>query len=63
MRSGFVSAGPLRAVAQRARIVSPSEIRILGTKTELPRTLVAAAGVETAVTDVHSVIQSGPQRR
>jgi hypothetical protein len=34
----------LRALAQRVEVVDPSEIRILGTKTELLRTLVAAAG-------------------
>lgn len=46
----------LRAVAQRVEVVSPSEIRILGTKTELLRTLVAAASVETAASSVCSFI-------
>jgi DNA-binding transcriptional LysR family regulator len=46
----------LRAVAQRIEVVSPSEVRILGTKTELLRTLVAAAGVESAAAGVHSFI-------
>ena len=46
----------LRAVAQRVEVVSPSEIRILGTKTELLRTLVAAAGVESAAAGVRSFI-------
>lgn len=43
-----IPAGHLRTVAWRIEVVSPSEIRILGTKTELLRTLVAAAGVESA---------------
>lgn len=46
----------LRAVAQRVEAVSPSKIRILGTKTELLRTLVAAASVETAASGVRSFI-------
>ncbi|MGD9846288.1 MAG: recombinase family protein [Hyphomicrobiales bacterium] len=46
----------LRAVAQRVEVVSPAEIRILGTKTELLRTLVAAAGVESAAAGVRSFI-------
>jgi hypothetical protein len=49
----------LRAVAQRVGVVSPSEIRILGTKTELLRTLVAAAGVETAAAGVRSLYRNG----
>jgi len=43
----------LRALAQRVEVVDPSEIRILGTKTEL---LVAAAGVESAAGGVRSFI-------
>jgi site-specific DNA recombinase len=46
----------LRALAQRVEVVDPSEIRILGTKTELLRTLVAAAGVESAVAGVRRFI-------
>ena len=46
----------LRALAQRVEVVDPSEIRILGTKTELLRTLVAAAGVESAAGGVRSFI-------
>jgi site-specific DNA recombinase len=46
----------LRALAQRVEVVDPSEIRILGTKTELLRTLVAAAGVESAAAGVRSFI-------
>ena len=46
----------LRALAQRVEVVDPSEIRILGTKTELLRTLIAAAGVESAAAGVRSFI-------
>ncbi|MBI3707387.1 MAG: hypothetical protein HY246_06880, partial [Proteobacteria bacterium] len=46
----------LRALAQRVEVVDPSEIRILGTKTELLRTLVAAACVESAAAGVRSFI-------
>lgn len=46
----------LRALAQRVEVVDPSEIRIMGSKTELLRTLVAAAGVESAAAGVRSFI-------
>jgi site-specific DNA recombinase len=46
----------LRAVAQRVEVVSPREIRVLDTKTELLRTLVAAAGVASAAAGVRSFI-------
>jgi hypothetical protein len=49
----------LRAVAQRVEVVSPSEIRVLGAKTELPRTLAAAASVESAVVGVRSLYRNG----
>ena len=42
----------LRAVAQRIEVVSKSEDRILGTRSELLRTLTAASGVEAAVLGV-----------
>ncbi|BAV63286.1 recombinase family protein [Sphingobium cloacae] len=42
----------LRAVAQRVEVVSKTEVRILGTRTELLRTLTAASGVEAAVLGV-----------
>ena len=42
----------LRSVAQRVEVVSTSEVRILGTRTELLRTLTAASGVEAAVLGV-----------
>jgi hypothetical protein len=44
----------LRALAQRVEVVDPSEIRVLGT--ELLRTLVAAAGAESAAGGVRSFI-------
>jgi site-specific DNA recombinase len=53
----------LRAVAQRVEVVSPTEIRILGTKTELLRTLVAAAGVESAAAGVPSFVPKWRARR
>ena len=46
----------LRALTQRVEVVKPTEIRIMGSKTELLRTLVAAAGVESAVFGVRSFI-------
>src|SRR5258708_1685088 len=58
-----IPARPLRAVAQRVEVVSPSEIRILGTKTELLRTLVATAGVESAAAGVRSFIPKWRARR
>jgi site-specific DNA recombinase len=46
----------LRALAQRVEVIDPTEIRIMGSKTELLRTLAAAASVETAVSGVRSFI-------
>ena len=46
----------LRALAQRVEVVDPTEIRIMGSKTELLRTLAAAASVESAVVGVRSFI-------
>ena len=46
----------LRALAQRVAVVDPSEIRIMGSKTELLRTLAAAASVEAAAVGVRSFI-------
>ncbi|GAA0737158.1 recombinase family protein [Sphingomonas trueperi] len=42
----------LRAIAQRVEVVSKSEVRILGKRSELLRTLTAASGVEAAVLGV-----------
>lgn len=53
----------LRALAQRVEVVDPTEIRILGSKTELLRTLVAAAGVESAAAGVRSFIPKWRARR
>ena len=39
----------VRAVAQRVEVVSKTDVRIRGTRTELLRTLTAASGVEAAV--------------
>ncbi|WP_085936603.1 recombinase family protein [Enhydrobacter aerosaccus] len=46
----------LRALAQRIEVVDPSEIRIMGSKAELLRTLVAASGVESATAGVRSFV-------
>ena len=46
----------LRALAQRVEVVDPSEIRIMGSKTELLRTLAAAASVESAAVGVRRFI-------
>ena len=53
----------LRALAQRVEVVDPSEIRILGSKTELLRTLVAAASVESVAAGVRSFIPKWRARR
>ncbi len=53
----------LRALAQRVEVVDPTEIRIMGSKTELLRTLAAAASVETAVSGVRSFIPKWRARR
>jgi hypothetical protein len=42
--------------ARRVEVVDPTEIRIMGSKTELLRTLAAAASVEPAVVGVRSFI-------
>ncbi len=44
----------LRALAQRVEVINKNEVRILGTRSELLRTLTAASGVEAAVTGVRS---------
>jgi DNA invertase Pin-like site-specific DNA recombinase len=44
----------LRAVAQRVEVVSTCEIKIMGSRTELLRTLAAASGLEKAVLEVRS---------
>ncbi|MBN9566490.1 MAG: recombinase family protein [Alphaproteobacteria bacterium] len=46
----------LRALAQRVEVVDRSEIRIMGSKTELLRTLVAAASVDSAPFGVPSFV-------
>jgi hypothetical protein len=48
--------GTICVRAQRVEVVDPTEIRILGSKTELLRTLVAAAGVESAAAGVRGFI-------
>jgi site-specific DNA recombinase len=53
----------LRALAQRVEVVDPSEIRIVGTKTDPLRTLVAATGVESAAAGVRSFIPKWRTRR
>ena len=44
----------VRAIAQRVEVVSKTEFRIRGLRSELLRTLTAATGVETAVPEVRS---------
>ena len=54
----------LRALAQRVEVVDPSEIRIVGSKTELLRTLAAAASAESAAAaGVRSFIPKWRARR
>ena len=44
----------IRAVAQRVEVVSKTEVRIRGLRSELPRTLTAASGVDAAVLGVRA---------
>ena len=44
----------IRAVAQRVEVVSKTEVRIRGLRSELLRTLTAASGVEAAVLGVRA---------
>jgi site-specific DNA recombinase len=44
----------IRAVAQRVEVISKTEVRIRGQRSELLRTLTAATGVEAAVLGVRS---------
>ena len=44
----------LRAVAQRVEVMSTTEIKIMGSRTELLRTLTASGGVESAILGVRS---------
>jgi len=53
----------LRALAQRVEVVDPSETRIMGSTTELLRTLVAAASAESAAAGVRSFIPKWRARR
>ena len=46
----------LRALAQRVEVVDRSEVHIMGSKTELLRTLVAAASVDSATLGVRSLV-------
>ena len=48
----------VRAVAQRVDVISKTDVRIRGTRTELLRTLTAASGVEAAVLGVRG---TGPK--
>lgn len=45
----------IRAVAQRVDVISKTDVRIRGTRTELLRTLTAASGVEAAVLGVRGI--------
>jgi len=42
----------VRAVAQRVEVISPNEMRIMGNRTDLLRTLAASAGEQSAVLGV-----------
>ena len=56
LRNGDGSFAPdhVRAVAQRVEVVSKTEVRIRGLRSELLRTLTAASGVEAAVLGVRA---------
>lgn len=51
---GTFARAHVRAVAQRVEVVSKTEVRIRGLRSELLRTLTAASGVEAAVLGVRS---------
>ncbi|OYZ82859.1 MAG: hypothetical protein B7Y12_01770 [Rhizobiales bacterium 24-66-13] len=53
----------LWALAQRVGVVSQSEIRLIGSKTELLRSLAAAASVELAAAGVPSFVRKWRTRR
>lgn len=42
----------VRAVAQRVEVISPNEMRIMGNRTDLLRTMAASAGEQSAVLGV-----------
>jgi len=46
---GTYARNHIRAVAQRVDVFSKTDVRIRGSRTELPRTLTAVSGVEAAV--------------
>lgn len=51
---GTFARDQIRAVAQRVEVVSKTDVRIRGLRTELMRTLTAASGVEAAVVGVRA---------
>ena len=53
-RDGSFARDHVRAVAQRGEVVSKTEVRIRGLRSELLRTLTAASGVEAAVLGVRA---------
>ena len=53
----------LRALAQRVEVVDRSEIRIMGSKTELLRTLAAAASVDSAMLGVRTLVPKWRARK
>ena len=55
LENGGYRRNHLRALAQRVE-VADDEVRIMGLKSELLRTLVAASSVETAAFGVHSSV-------
>ncbi|MFD1487085.1 hypothetical protein [Ancylobacter vacuolatus] len=53
----------LRALAQRVEVVSKSEIRLMGNKSDLLRTLAAASSVGAAANGVRSFVPKWRARR
>jgi hypothetical protein len=53
----------LRALAQRVEVVDRSEVRVMGSKAELLRTLAAAANVESAAIGVRSLVPKWRARK
>lgn len=51
---GSFARAQVRAVAQRVEVVSKTEVRIRGQRSELLRTLTAASGVEAALLGVRA---------
>lgn len=62
-RDGSYRRDHLRALAQRVEVVSKTEVRLVGNRTDLLRTLVASSGVESAAIAVRSFVPKWRARK